>query len=384
MTQPQPCKHCGQPAAKGRRECRRCRDRKASGWQPEEIASIPPQRPNASSSPRIDAKLPLHERLAKLLHNSRQRWTLESLSDACDCGMSRIREALRKLEDEGRNVRVSDTVEIARDLEPTQEATVIDVGKLAGKRYVFGALADNHLCSKYARMEVLNALYDLYAAAGIRIVYQAGNMIDGEAPFNRFDLIVRPGLEAQAEYLTKHWPKRDGIVTEFLCGDDHEGFYVRQAGVNIVRYLQEAASSEGRHDMRFIGYMERDIIFRGRTTQSILRVMHGGGGSTYAHSYTSQKYAESIQGGTKPQLCLIGHFHKYNADCSRGITMIQVGSTQDQTPFLRKKRIESVIGGCTVWFDITEDGLMTNIGHTFHNFYDRQFYASSPWGYKWN
>src|SRR3569623_651727 len=57
-------------------------------------------------------------------------------------------------------------------------------------RFKFGVVADSHLGSKYERMDVLNDLYDRFAAEGITHVFHAGNWIEGEARFNRTDVHV--------------------------------------------------------------------------------------------------------------------------------------------------------------------------------------------------
>jgi len=71
--------------------------------------------------------------------------------------------------------------------------------------------------------------------------------------------------------------------------------------------IEDEAKRNGRNDLIFIGHMERDIEYKQAKGSSIIRVIHAGGGSAYAVSYTSQKYVESLQGGEKPQIVLVGH-----------------------------------------------------------------------------
>lgn len=267
---------------------------------------------------------------------------------------------------------------------PKAPPTRIPITSLRGREFLFGVTADNHLCSRYARMDVLNTLFDIWADQGVETVLVCGNMIDGEAPFNRGDLVAF-GVDGQVDYFIQNWPARKGIQTMLLTGDDHEGWYVRREGLNIGRYIESSAKRAGREDIVFLGHMEHDMVFRVKGGQDIvMRLIHGGGGSAYAMSYRPQKIVESYTGGQKPQILLIGHYHKLEYCYPRGVHAIQVGATQDQTPFLRKKSIESHLGGVTLRFTQSRDGLVHGVTPQFHTFYDRDFYESRQWRYFWN
>src|SRR5260221_97184 len=76
--------------------------------------------------------------------------------------------------------------------------------------------------------------------------------------------------------------------------------------------------------------------------------MHPGGGSSYATSYRPQMIVESLEGGEKPAVLLIGHYHKLSVNLVRNGWTLQIGCTQDQTVFMRKKNIDAHIGGMIV------------------------------------
>jgi hypothetical protein len=166
-----------------------------------------------------------------------------------------------------------------------------------------------------------------------------------------------------------------------VTGDDHEGWYVQREGVDVGEKIELLAQKYGRNDLEHLGYMERNIVLDFEGNQHIIRVMHAGGGSAYAISYTSQKIVESLQGGEKPNILIIGHFHKYDVSYPRSVVTIQPGCTQDQSTFMRKKRLEAHLGGVTLEVTIGKDGQMHNITHRWHPFYDRDFY-SRAWSYK--
>jgi hypothetical protein len=226
------------------------------------------------------------------------------------------------------------------------DKTLPEYRSRADGTYLFGFTSDNHLGSKYAREDALNDLYDRFAEQGVDRVFNAGNWIDGEARFNVHDLLVH-GMDAQVQYLTKHYPQRAGIVTYAVAGDDHEGWYCQREGVDIGRYAERAMHDAGRRDWVDLGYMEAFIrlTHAGSGESTMLHNMHPGGGSAYAESYTVQKIVEAYAGGEKPAVLLAGHYHKLGYNLIRNVHCIQTGCTQDQTPFARKKKLNFAVGG---------------------------------------
>jgi len=298
------------------------------------------------------------------------------LCNQLDQSPQKTEEELRVLREQGYNIELNPDKEIIlADSIPVQPSISIDTSDYYGNDWIrFGAIADTHLCSKYARLDVLNALYDVYEREGIRDVYLAGNWIDGEARFNKYD-VVCIGIENQIAYFLKHFPHRKGITTHVLSANDHEGWWVQREGVNIGKVMQDRAREQGRTDLNDIGFMERDFCFKKGSGQSIMRVVHSGGGTAYALSYTSQKYAESLQGGEKPSFVLVGHFHKYDWSYPREINMLQPGSVQDQTPFMRGKKIQAMVGGCIVELKQDDHGIFVRTKVEWMPFYDKKFYS---------
>ena len=125
--------------------------------------------------------------------------------------------------------------------------------------HFFGFTTDNHLCNRHSRLDVLNHAYDHFEREGISLVYNAGNWIDGEARFNKTELLTAPGMDHQLDYLIDNWPVREGIETHYIAGDDHEGWYQQREGIEVGRYLQSRAREAGRDDLTYLGYGEADV-----------------------------------------------------------------------------------------------------------------------------
>jgi predicted phosphodiesterase/biotin operon repressor len=208
------------------------------------------------------------------------------------------------------------------------------------KHYSFGFCGDSHLCSKYERLDLLNKLYDRFEEEGLEHVYHTGNWIDGEAKFNIHDIHTH-GIDEQIKYLVDNYPERDGITTYAVAGDDHEGWYTQKFGIDIGKHAERIFREHERLDWVDLGYMESVV----ELNKIKLMVMHPGGGSAYAISYRPQKIAESFREADKPDILLIGHYHKLSYNMIREIHAIQTGCHQEQTPFMRKKIINAHLGG---------------------------------------
>ena len=309
--------------------------------------------------------------------------TIESLSDFFDTGVGKVREAVEHLKSQGFNISETNGSVFISDVIPKSENTVLDIKKLSTGFYKFGVTGDNHLCSRYERLDVLNALYDQFQRDGISIVYNTGNWIDGEARFNKHDLLVH-GMDRQIDYWIENYPKRDGIITKYITGDDHEGWYTQGVGINIGKHAERKAREAGRDDLIYLGHMEHDEIIPAKNGYTKMRILHPGGGSSYAISYTSQKIVESYTGADKPHILFDGHYHKAGYNYIRGVHVVQTGCTEDQTPFMRKKKLAAHLGGWEIEFSTDDNGAVTRFKQEFFPFYDREYYTpnAEQWQYK--
>jgi transposase-like protein len=288
-----------------------------------------------------------YETIRKLLRRSPQ--STEELAAALGCDRRRIAAAIAEMKLHG--ALLSLTVDGKHDLvTPAGLERQVTPVKATNDHWShrFGVVGDNHLCNKHSRLDVLSAAYDRFEREGIQTVFNPGNWIDGEHRFTKPECIVRPGMDAQIDYMIENYPQRKGIVTRYIAGDDHEGWYQQRECIEIGRYLQLRAEKAGREDLKYLGYAEADVELKAKGGSACMRVVHPGGGSAYAISYTDQKRVESYQGGEKPQVELVGHYHKYNVGYPREVTTVQAGCTCDQTLFMRKKRLQAMVGFCIV------------------------------------
>jgi predicted phosphodiesterase len=205
---------------------------------------------------------------------------------------------------------------------------------------VFGCISDTHLGNICARKDLLKFAYEIFAQRKVEIVYHAGDIVDGEKVYRgqEYELYAH-GLDAQVEDVVKNFPFKTGITTYFISGN-HDLSFQKTAGCDIGERI-----AEKRNDLIYLGQEEQDVILRFGKISALMRLFHPAGGTAYAISYKVQKAVESYSGGRKPNILLLGHYHKAEfLPCLRNVLSIQCGTLCGQTPFMRRKSIAAHIG----------------------------------------
>ena len=298
----------------------------------------------------------------------------QELAEAMKVNLTVARRIIREMKDTGANfIRTGDRIFLHEIVEHGGRLVLKPKDRGDGWT-VFGFITDKHFCNSHARLDVVNAAYDRFAAEGVTDVFDGGNWIDGEARFNKQELL-HFGIDSQLDYAIEVSPQKKGLTTHFVSGDDHEGWYAQRERINIGKYFELKAKQAGREDLKFIGHVEADIELKAKGGSTVMRVMHPGGGSSYAFSYAPQKLVESFQGGEKPSILLIGHYHKFDHCYPREVHVISGGCAVDQTMFMRKNKIAAHVGYSLI--KVKQDqshGHVTAVSVEWCPFYDRGFY----------
>jgi hypothetical protein len=305
---------------------------------------------------------------------------LDETADALHATPGQVLDTILALQRAGQNVhQLGERWSLEKAPVPQQGRSFIYTSR-PDHTFTFGIASDNHLGSKYERLDVLNSLYDWFAARGVDRVLNCGNWIDGEDEKNKHDLAVH-GLEPQIDYFVKHYPARTGLTTYAVWGEDHEGWFARRESIDVGRFAERRMRDAGRTDWVDLGFMEAalDLVNASSGQSTKMLAMHPGGGTAYALSYRPQKLVESLQGGEKPAAILIGHYHKISVNLIRNVWAIQVGCTQDQTPFMRKIPTEPHVGGFIVTFtQDPETGALTGCVPEMRIYFNRG-YQNDRW-----
>ena len=78
-------------------------------------------------------------------------------------------------------------------------------------------------------------------------------------------------------------------------------------------------------------YLGMSVATINLTPNCILELRHPIDGTAYANSYKPQKMIDAMQGGEKPNILAIGHYHKMEYMLYRNIHAFQTGCFQAQS-----------------------------------------------------
>ena len=203
----------------------------------------------------------------------------------------------------------------------------------------FGLTGDRHVGSLYQHAAALDAFYRYASDQGVSVVLDVGDIIDGHKVYKGQEFELRDlGLEAQLARLANDAPR--SIRTRFITGN-HDASFKNLAGVPVGKLVEQTCVG-----YEFLGEEQARVQFRTPNGTFNVMLIHPGGGSAYSLSYRPQKITEALEGGTKPDLLAIGHYHKAEFMPSyRNVAVVQVGTFQKQTPFMARQGLAAHVGG---------------------------------------
>lgn len=246
---------------------------------------------------------------------------------------------------------------IAQNLDPD-----VITAKWGGRRTIrFGLMGDTQINSKYTQLTHLHNFYDLCAQYGIDTVYHTGDIDEGEQmrTGHQYECYTQ-GADDHIDEIIRVYPTRTGMKTFFITGN-HDASMIKHCGFDIGR-----AISEKRKDMIYLG---RDCAIVQLTPNCTLELRHPWDGTAYAISYKIQKMIEAMQGGDKPNILAVGHYHKAEYISYRNVSSFQTGTFQAQTPWMRGKGIAAMMGGWIVEVEVDTDGSIRKIKQEFVPYY---------------
>lgn len=245
---------------------------------------------------------------------------------------------------------------------PHGEKQTLDVDWKGNKIIRFGVLSDTHIGSRWTQITHLHEAYRKFEEEGIKHVYHAGDITEGwkMRQGHEHECYIH-GADDYVEEVIDVYPNVPGIKTYFITGN-HDLSFVKLAGIDIGVQI-----AKDRPDMIYLGQEAATVNL---TPGCTVELMHPRGGSSYAISYKAQKISESLEGGTKPSILLVGHFHKVEYLFYRNIHIIQAGCIQAQTPFMRGRHLASMVGYWIVELHMGEDGQINRMRPEFFPIYE--------------
>jgi len=201
---------------------------------------------------------------------------------------------------------------------------------------------------------------------GVEFFIQTGDLTEGHYNPRRSDHVFEVsdlGFEAQANAVVERFPNLDGKQLYFILGN-HDLTFAEVNGAHIGQAIEER-----RKDFHCLGTEEADLIV-GEKQKGIIRIVHPSKtGASYALSYRPQKMIEAMSPGEKPNVLIIGHYHKIEQLFYRGVHTFQAGTMQSQTPFMRNKSLAAHKAGWIIEQESSKDGSITSLNAELIPFY---------------
>ena len=266
------------------------------------------------------------------------------------------------IRDQGYAVEESDGVfRLSRTLIPQENIYNLD---WQGDKIIrFGLCGDMQMGSKYTQITYLHNFYDICAKEGIASIYNTGDITEGEEMRlgHKYECYCQ-GADAYLDEIVRNYPKRDGISTSFITGN-HDHSLIKRAGYDIGK-----AIARERDDLKYLGQSYATIHL---TPNCKMDIFHPTDGSAYALSYKIQKQLDGMQGGQKPNILAVGHYHKAEyLPIYRNVHAFQTGCFQAQTPFMRGHQLAAHVGGWIVEIHVDDSGTINRCKGEFVSYYN--------------
>lgn len=286
--------------------------------------------------------------------------TLDTIADRADVSERVARAMIDDLAEQGLCIDEQDGVYRVSNV-PHGEVQTVNCDWRGDKIIRFGVVSDNHLGSHFTQITLLHEAYRFFKAEGIADVYNPGDLTEGEnmRPGHAYECYIH-GADAHTDEVIRNYPRVDGITTHCILGN-HDASFVKHVGLDISRTI-----AKERPDMRFLGM---DQAYIHLTPNCMLELRHPGGGSAYAISYKPQKIIESMSGGEKPNILLLGHFHKAEYIPYRNVHCVQAGTTQAQSNFMRNHNLAAYMGYWLIEIHVNDDGQINRFKPEFMQCY---------------
>ena len=291
-------------------------------------------------------KSDIKKEVKPLLELLRKEQTLDNLIKEANKTPRIILAEIEDLKDQGYNISfINNKYFLDENMQPEENIYHEDWN---GNQIIkFGIVSDTHLCSKHQQITFLKEFYRICKEENIKKVYHVGDITDGYYT-NRNEQIYelfKHGVDEQAQYVIDNYP--DDVDTDFIIGN-HDTTHIKNGGANIGKRIQLE-----RKDMKYLGSLQATVNI---TPNCKMELRHPLDGTSYSLSYKPQKYVESITGGEKPNILLIGHYHKLGYFMCRNIHTLLVPSMESQTAFMKGKNLASEVGGIILTIHVDKNG----------------------------
>lgn len=267
--------------------------------------------------------------------------------------------------------------EIIQQIKHPQSMLKKDTYSFTDNHIKIGVVGDTHLNNIFSRLDFLYYSYERFKDANVQFAIQTGDITDGLDRHEDQKYQSRVfGVDNLAAYVAHVYP-RTSIDTLYIPGNHDEWCYSK-SGADVcdrisqlrpdLKLLTPVDTSQDEEHVRRetvlkFGWREGNVML-GEKNNCKITVYHPGKGTSYALSYQIQKHTEMLSGNEKPKLYIIGHYHKMEKTMYRNVHILQAGTTQSQTKWMRAQGINASIGSHILDIYIKKDGTIDFIKTT--------------------
>lgn len=315
----------------------------------------PSARPVAIEDPllaEIDLPIEVDTSLLDLVRLTRKAPVpFGELCDRLDVSPRRLRELVDEAHRQNLVVAI-DGDKVGFINRPPDQVQDTGIAPIVGQRQRVAHVTDTHLGSKYCLRSYLQDFVRYAYAQGVREVLHTGDVVDGNYRSHGFET-SHSGIDEQARDLFETMPQLEGLTYHAISGN-HDQTFQDESGIDVQAYIAAYFRERGRDDWN--GYGARGALLKVRG--ALVDLWHPTGSTSYAVSYNMQKKIESYPPGGKPQLLLIGHWHRFAYIEERGIHAVAGGTFQGGGSAFAKslKSGPPAIGGTILSWDLTAQG----------------------------
>lgn len=207
------------------------------------------------------------------------------------------------------------------------------------KHFRFGVISDLHIGHKEFRQDIFEFAVEKFKKEDVDFIVNSGDTLEGMSGRKGHIYELEDiGWTAQCDRFVKLFEMFHLPVRSIEAEGSHTGLFKTVGDQGVDAGIEMDVKSD-KYD--FLGYDEQDIVLDNGIK---IRLVHPGGGTSYAISYNAQKYINSLSGGKKPHIIIQGHYHKALYIFYRNIHHFEAGTMQNQTIFMRKKNAPAMLG----------------------------------------
>jgi predicted phosphodiesterase len=306
--------------------------------------------------------------IARLKKLCKKGIAFEALCDALGTSPAKTRDMLERAREGGALLQVVHDNVLFRSDEPRDDIQETEVAPTVGAPTKIGVMSDLHIGSKYCLYGPMTEFVNHAYAEGVRAILLGGDSIDGDYPSHGYHELTHVGLDHQVELMARRLPQKQGLTYHGITGN-HDLTFESTNGVNVSKAMLHAFARAGRKDLSLYGNRGAYVRIGG----VVVHLWHPSGGGSYAVSYPMQKKVESYSPGEKPQVLLVGHWHKYAHILDRGVHALAIPTFQGGgSAFAKSLRGTTAIGGLILEWSLTAAGTIRSFRHEVRQYFERE------------